>query len=227
VVWLDDVERYLAGDGLDSGVLDAFGHHDTTLLATLRSEARLGLIGTEPDSGLRRTAEEVLKRARTIRLSRDLSADERSRAERHRDDAPIAAALDHPGYVGFAEYLAAGPATLDRWRSARNGEHPIAGAIISAAVDVRRAGFVAPVPHALLRVLYERYLETRDRADRHRLPSFDEGLAWAAEPVRGASGCLDPMGGDRYHPFDYLTSGGRRAVATTGRRSRLTPPSEF
>jgi TPR repeat protein len=205
VVWLDDVERYLAGDGLDGGVLDALCHRDTVLLATLRSEARRDLIGSEPGSALRRAAEEVLQRARTIHLSRDLSADERPRAERHRDDARIAAALDHPSHVGFAEYLAAGPATLDRWRSARNGEHPIAGAIISAAVDVRRAGFVAPVPQALLEVLYEQYLETRDRAGRHRLPSFDEALMWAAEPVRGASGCLNPVSEARYDPFDYLT----------------------
>ena len=201
VVWLDDLDRYLAGGGLDCGVLDAFHHSDTVLLATLRSEARRDLIGSE----LRRTAEEVLRRARTIYLSRDLSADERPRAEEHRGDARIAAALDDAGHVGFAEYLAAGPATLDRWRSARNGEHPIAGAIISAAVDVRRAGFVAPVPQALLGVLYEHYLETRDRAGRPRLPSFDEGLVWAAEPVRGASGCLNPVGEDRYDPFDYLT----------------------
>ncbi|GAA4502331.1 hypothetical protein GCM10023191_053720 [Actinoallomurus oryzae] len=205
VIWLDDVERYLASGGLDSAVLDALCSRDTVLVATLRSEARRDLVGSEPDSALRRAAEEVLQRARTIRLSRDLSADERTRAELHRADARIAAALVHPGQVGFAEYIAAGPAALDRWRSARNGEHPIAGAIISAAVDVRRAGFIAPVPRSLLEGLYEHYLETRDRTGRYRLPSFDEGLAWAAEPVRGASGCLNPMGEDRYCPFDYLT----------------------
>lgn len=222
VVWLDDLERYLAAGGLDGGVLDALcppGRNDVLLLATLRAEARRELTAVDLDSSVRRAAEEVLHRARTVSVPRDLSPDERARAERNRDDPRIAAALDQADQetaAGFAEYLAAGPAALERWRSARDGAHPLAGAIISAAVDARRAGFITPIPANLLEVLYEHYLAPRDRRRHAGSPAFAAALAWAAEPVRGASGCLNAADGGRYDPFDYLTDHAQSTSPATG-----------
>jgi Tfp pilus assembly protein PilF len=211
VVWLDDLDRYLAGGGLDAGILDVLcppGRSDVLLLATLRSEARRDLAAPELGSSVKRASEEVFDRARTVTLHRDLDAGERARAERLRDDPRIADALDQADRelpAGFAEYLAAGPAALRRWRAARDGEHPVAGAIISAAVDVRRAGIAHPVPRALLEELHRHYLAPRDRSGQERLPGFADGLLWASEPVSGASACLVTAGDGRYEAFDYLT----------------------
>lgn len=221
VVWLDDLDRYLAGGGLDGGILDALcppGRSDVLLLATVRSEARRDLSAPDLDSSVKRASEEVFDRAHTVTLHRDLDVRERSRAERLRDDPRISAALDQANRelpAGFAEYLAAGPAALRRWRAARDGEHPVAGAIISAAVDVRRAGITHSVPRALLEELHEHYLAPRDRTGQERLPGFTDGLRWATDPVSGASACLITAGDDRYEPFDYLTDQAQRSGTVT------------
>ena len=76
-----------------------------------------------------------MRRARIIVLDRDLSESEKQRAAEFRAaDTRIAAALDRNADAGFAEYLAAAPAILERWQSACRGENLAAGAIISAAI---------------------------------------------------------------------------------------------
>ncbi|MBT2231669.1 tetratricopeptide repeat protein [Nonomuraea sp. NEAU-A123] len=206
VIWLDDVERYLASGGLDGAVLDALVPHeivDVLVLATLRAEARKELTSPDLETATARSVEEIMRRARVIPLERALSPDEQARAQELRADKRIAAALDQTTGAGFSEYLAASPAILERWQSAYRGEHPVAGAIISAAIDIRRVGYQAPVPRELLAKTYTHYLDPRIR-HRSDLSTFDEGLAWATQLVKGASACLTQDASDTFHPFDYL-----------------------
>lgn len=216
VVWLDDIDDYLTTGGLDASVLDALCPPGSVevLLGTLRSEARRNLRAASQDISINRAIQDIINRASLIRLDRALSPAERARAELNREDSRIAAALDQQTGAGFAEYIAAAPAAFLRWQSARDGEDLVAGAVISAAVDARRAGFRSPIPVTLLEALHICYLAARDK---HRAgnSSFAEALIWATEPVKGASSCLIPLSTDSYEPFDYLVD---RAQATSSIR---------
>ncbi len=204
IVWLDNINDYLAAGGLDAGVLDALcpdGCRDVLLLATMRSEARRLLADAALDGTVRRAAQEIIARARVIPLSRAFSDAERQRAlQRSAADPRLADALDQPTGAGFAEYLAAAPAILRRWQSAPDST---SRAIITAAVDARRAGILTPLPRELLHDLRACYVDpglAQVSGDR----SFDDALTWASEPVHGASGCLGTLGAGTYQPFDYL-----------------------
>jgi len=105
--------------------------------------------------------------------------------------------------MGFAEFLAAAPAALERWRRGRAGEHPAGGAIISAAVDARRAGHLSPLSRDLLEALYRNYLDPRD-VKREDAATFTDGIGWAIEKIQGAARCLAPAGEDQFEPLDYL-----------------------
>jgi hypothetical protein len=206
VVWLDDMERYVGPNGITESVIDKFAPPDKSnvvLLATLRSAARGDLAPAETDIFLVRAVQDLMRRAKVIRLEQTLTDEERIRAEPFRNDERIAAALDQKAGVGFAEYLAAGPTAVDRWKSARDGAHITAGAIISAAIDVRASGHRSPIPLALLDSLHADYLSARDTYDAER-PTFLDGLRWACERLQGASACLTLVGNDTCEPFDYL-----------------------
>lgn len=215
IIWLDDINDYLAADGLDASMLDALcppGTHDVLMLATLRAEARRDLDTPDIDSTITRAVQSVFNRARIVLLDRALTPTEHRRAEAQRATDPrIAAALDQNTGAGFAEYLAAAPAILHRWQSARNGQNHTAGAIIDAAIDARRAGYLSPLPRNLIHDLHIHYLDPR-QANQPGTPGFDDALAWAAQPVKGASSCLLPLNANTYEVFDYLID---YALATT------------
>ena len=186
VVWLDDLERYLSTDSLDDDVLGALcspGHHGVVLLATLRRQARdaLGVDGDTASSPKRR----ILTRTKPIWVPARLDEAESAAAHEFRTDPRIASALDHDE-SGLGEQLAAGPAAVRRWQSGGEG-----AALISAAVDLRRAGYLDAIPLAWL----------MDLAGPMSVPG---ALAWATTPVQGASPCLIPAGEDHFHAFDYL-----------------------
>jgi len=210
VVWLDDLESFLGPDGLDVHLLNRLAQRATVVLATLRSEARRKVELRESGIMSSGTSMRSLTRvAATVRLPFQTSQAERNRAERQRSDPRIARWLDHGGGAGLPEYLAAGPEAVRRWLSGRDGGHLTGAALVSAAVDCRRAGYEPPLSRDLLADLYRHYLDPRD-AHRDGLPSVDDGFAWAEERVHGASSCLIPQAGHHYQVFDYLTDHAER-----------------
>ena len=74
------------------------------------------------DSELRRTERDALLRARRVHLERRLDAEERARAKEQAAEGRIAAALPHLDRYGLAEYLAAGPALLDRLKTGESSK---------------------------------------------------------------------------------------------------------
>jgi TPR repeat protein len=209
VLWLDDLERYLSADGLDEGLLTTLrppGRTDVVLLATLRARAReaLKVDSDEPVAAqMANCVRRVLAGTEPVRLDRELDSAERVAAEQYRFDPRIAAALDSASGAGLAEHLAAGPAAVQRWQAGRDGANEHGAALVSAAVDLRRAGYREPVPLEWLADLGTAYLPQRTR-NRHGEGDFADALAWATTPVRGASSCLLPAAQDRYLAFDYL-----------------------
>jgi Tfp pilus assembly protein PilF len=215
VVWLNDLERWLGPDGLDLGLLRRLlgdGHRRVVVVATMRAseyvarspEQEQGRV--DPGRELRWVEREVLDQAARVELARRFSAPERERAEQRIWDPRIADALAHAGTYGLAEYLAAGPRLWQRWRDGLAVDNPperLAGAaIVAVAVDCRRAGFTRPVPEALLRDLYLRYLDTSVRR-RMDPGAFALGLAWATRPIQATSALLS-QDDEGFVVFDYL-----------------------
>jgi tetratricopeptide repeat protein len=212
VVWLDELERFLGPGGLTTSTLirlltDRRGH--VVIMATMRAhefQRFVGREGAEANHELWRLGRDVLRMAHTIRLDRRWSPTEWQRAEAYRDDVRIARALRGSGRFGIAESLAAGPELADEWRNAWTpGTHPRAAALVSAAVDIRRAGVHGPVPASLLVELHTPYLDERGGPDLRPEP-VDEALAWAGQPAyTGAASALLLSGRDGgLTAFDYL-----------------------
>jgi hypothetical protein len=207
VVWLDDVERFFGAHGLTVPLLDRMLAADAVVLGTIRV-GELDRFGArhEADSGDRdgwRAAREVLRRAVEIPLPRRWSGPELDRASRSTDQR-VRSALRMTDAFGLAELLADGPELARDWQNGwRPGGHPRGAALVTAAVDCRRAGLADPVPVELLVELAEHYLDARGGATLRPEP-LDDAVRWAREPARGASSLLIPAGPDRVLAFDYL-----------------------
>ncbi|MFI8234924.1 tetratricopeptide repeat protein, partial [Streptomyces sp. NPDC085900] len=210
VVWLDDLERFLTPDGLETGILAELVRLRTPVLATMqlrhyetfhspttenRSEDSTG---PQPSG----TGTRVLRQTEPLHLQRRWSEDELARAQ-NSDDPRIIDAVTHHGPYGVAEYLAAGPALLTEWRHAtRPGGHPRGAALVAAAVDLSRTGLRPPYPTSLLAALHQHYLPNDPLL---RPEPLDKALAWAGRLRYGATSLLLPTTDpDAWNVFDYL-----------------------
>lgn len=125
VVWLDDLHNYLRSDGLTPSLLDRLVRRGTVVLATLRTEFHEHYTDEEDGPSLSRgtgprlpsSPGRVIRAAHHITLDRIWTDDER-RAASSREDPRIVAALNADRAHGVAEYLAAGPQVLKRWKAA-------------------------------------------------------------------------------------------------------------
>ncbi|GAA0974168.1 hypothetical protein GCM10009555_029990 [Acrocarpospora macrocephala] len=212
VLWLNDLEFYLGAGGLSykqvAEMLAGDGHH-RVIVATLRTaeEDRLTAASEEKTARqLQRDTQAVLDLAHRIFLERQFTAAERTRAgEAAGADPRIADALTHADTCGIAEYLACGPRLLREWENAwSRGAHPRGAALIAAAVDLRRAGYLSGAPRPLLEEAHAGYLEARGGA-RLRPESMDEAWRWATQVRQTGNPLLQSTGDDDHvEVFDYL-----------------------
>jgi eukaryotic-like serine/threonine-protein kinase len=210
VVWLDDLERFLGPDGLTVKLLDRLAGDRTArvaVLATMRA-AEWRAITNGMVSGLRAESASIERFFHFVRLSRHFTSAEQARANERAWDPRIAQALAATrSSHEIPELLVASLRLLERWRHADALDNPsamVGGAIVSAAIDCRRAGFLRPIPEALLHELYSEYLASRSAhpVDRH---VFQRGLAWATTPVVATTALLTPAA-DGYAVADYLVA---------------------
>ena len=200
VLWLDDLDDYLGVGGLTrTHVTDL----NTLVLATIRTDERERLsrrhdaTRDHADKRLARAGRELLDVVTTeIHLDRMWSAAELSAAASS-PDARIGRAMAAADRHGIAELLAAGPDLARELRDAWD-THPRAAALVTAGVDVRRAGCHRPTPLDVLQALHESYLAPGARPE-----PWDEALTWATQPLHGTSSLLEPVAGG-YLAFDYL-----------------------
>lgn len=211
VFWLDDIERFFGAEGLAvpdvsrllAGGVVVLGTIRVSELDRFRSRRESSLDVSQMDGW--RTAREVLDLAAELSLPRRWSGPELARARQEVSDRRIRSALALTGKFGLAELLADGPELAAEWRDAwRPGGHPRGAALVTAAVDCRRAGLHDPVTADLLAQLAEHYLAARE-GPLLRPETVQEALDWATKPARGASSLLIPTAGkDCYLAFDYL-----------------------
>jgi hypothetical protein len=125
-------------------------------------------------------------------------------------DPRLAVALATQRESGMTQVLAGGPDLIDRWHNASN---PYGKAVITAAIDARRLGYLSALPPALLQAAAVAYLNGSQLADAP--PDwFTDALDYAREPVKGA---ISPLAAtahvvgqvDGYLLADYLDQHGR------------------
>jgi tetratricopeptide (TPR) repeat protein len=223
VVWLDDLESYLGGGALTrtkiTGLVAGEGQHKV-ILATLRAaeDARYTSDMTAPEAARQahRNAREVLELAHRVRIPRLFTGTEQERARARDWDPRIADALTHADVYGIAEYLAAGPELLRKWENAWNPNtdadaptNPRGAALVMAAVDIRRAGWTAPVPVRLLGQVHHHYLAEHGGARLHP-ESLAAAWHWARQPGRATTALLQAEGDDHVQVFDYLVDVAQR-----------------
>ncbi|MFF4353989.1 tetratricopeptide repeat protein [Streptomyces sp. NPDC001530] len=230
VLWLDDLERFLGDGGLTRNLitrfLDANGQH-RVVLATIRSSELDTYVRTDNGSRpLNRNVLDALALAHRIDLPRMFSAAERNRAETRTWDPRITAALSHADRFGIAEYLSAGPELLHLWHAARDGgPHTRGAALISAAVDCRRAGVTAPLPRPILEELSVHYLPNRGGIP-YQGEALSHAWAWATE-VRTTTALLTAVGTDTVEVYDYLVDETTRTAASPVSDITLTTTLRF
>jgi tetratricopeptide (TPR) repeat protein len=219
VLWLDDLERFLGPGGITAAdlarLLGASGNH-RVIVATIRAveQARLTADLRDDDrawQGLR-DVREVLDQARQIRIARLFTTSELERAKTRDWDPRIAEAIEHADSHGVAEWLSAGPLLLRDWECARNSATETlaqGAALVTAAIDLRRAGYLSPIPRDLLDEVHGHYLDDPEPA---RVPRERLGEAWAWSTTRraGTTRLLTPAGDNRVGVFDYLTDTAQR-----------------
>ncbi|MEV4146871.1 hypothetical protein AB0J40_24605 [Amycolatopsis sp. NPDC049691] len=214
VVWLDDLERFLVPGGLDLGLLQRLAP-SVCVVATIRDHELAA--HRAADGAINKAAADLIAGippSHLIVIDKHLTEAERERAKTAQAGDPrISQALI--ASEGFAEYLAAGTPMLQRWSIGDSPLFYVGQAVISAAIDCRRAGYSEAVPGAALAELYRGYLPSpwRDRSD---LPPVAEGLDWAARPVLGASSCLQPRTGGAYLASDYLVDRAQEGTCPLG-----------
>ncbi|MFD2416928.1 hypothetical protein [Amycolatopsis pigmentata] len=209
IIWLDDLERYLSPDGLDDSLLRVLVSHETSvrIVATIRSRQRESIGQQSSIPGVGAFATELsrfLLSFATVHLPRDLTQSELFNAYQLKDDPRIAFALDSRNEAnGVVEIIAAGPASVQKWLTGAEGGNRLGAALVSAAVDFHRTGYLAPIPFSWLREACLGYISARDMSLNPDM-NFDTALRWATEPIHGASACLIKADDGNLLPFDYL-----------------------
>ncbi|WP_204069878.1 helix-turn-helix domain-containing protein, partial [Planobispora siamensis] len=221
VVWLDELQTYLAGErGLTAALVRSLLDAGAVLVATLWPERYSTYITRPPADGpdLYPIEREVLKLAEIVRIASELSPAEHERARQAAvTDRRIAVALESTDY-GMTQVIAAAPQLLSRWCDAG----PYAKAIMTAAIDAARLGAQAPLSAELLRAAAPGYCTPRQKA---AVSSnwFETGLAYATETLHGAAAALTPVAAQMGQITGYIVADYLLQHASAERRMAKVP----
>jgi tetratricopeptide (TPR) repeat protein len=215
VVWLDDLQHYLAG--ANSLTIDAVNRmldagHPTVIIGTMWPEWHEKFTRpVRPASGSKSGdphwhSRKIITGARLVVRLSDFSRQERDRAaELASEDPRLEFALQDRDF-GPTQVLAGAPQLVERWEHATD---PYAKAIITVGIDLDRLGLVFPLSPELLRAATPSYLSDRQIANAP--PDwFIAAIDYATAELRGATSALIPVPGRTmgsiagYEVADYL-----------------------
>lgn len=217
LVWLDDVDRFLAEGGLTVAIVRHLARKGVAMIATVRSERyrHISLLGANEDdqhgSAHPPGGEGVVNMVEPVLISRQWSDEEQQRAASSGDDR-LENALQHADLYGVAEFMAAGPSLLRQLEVAsEGGGHPRGAALVRAAVDLTRAGLGGSITRDVLDRGHVTYLENAGGQLLHPEP-FEEAMKWATARRYGVTSFLlqDQTPG-LYRAFDYLVDVAERS----------------
>ncbi|WP_054571499.1 toll/interleukin-1 receptor domain-containing protein [Frankia sp. R43] len=211
VLWLDEIQTYLGGEhGLTAGTVRALLDAGLVLVGTIWPHRHRAFITPPPrhaHDDPYRWERDTLRQAAVVDVDDEFTSTEQARARAISEKDPrVQAGLDNPD-DGLTQALAAAPALLRHWTSAKADE-PYAWAVVTAALDAARLGVRTPLTVDLLRAAAPGYCTPRQRATAS--PDwFDHALAYATTPLHGATAALNPVGAGMgqlagYTVADYL-----------------------
>lgn len=217
ILWLNETQVYLDGDGRADAAAALrrllAGRQSLLVIGTLWPEYWLTYTRPPefgaPDPYLQ--ARQLLEAAVKIDVPDRFTESDTLRTQVLAvRDPRLAAALGAASGHGVTQVLAGGPDLIDRWR---NSPNPYCRAVITAAIDARRLGHLSVLSADVLRASAAVYLDGPQRA---AAPAdwFDEALAFARQPVKGAIAPLTATAQtvgkiDGYLLADYLDQHGR------------------
>ncbi|MFI1992927.1 hypothetical protein [Actinoplanes sp. NPDC020271] len=218
VLWLDELQRTPVPPGRMRAILAAGAIAVGTLWPDEYDRRIAPRSPGQPDpyAGER----ELLRLARVIDVPEAFSPAERRRAElTATEDSRLRIALSSTD-AGVTQVLAAGPELVRRWLHADSTDpRQCAGrALVTAALDARRAGVRGPVTCAFLVAAAPAYLSAAQRAAASA-NWLDGALGYATTRLHGAAACLTPVGDGMgvaaaYRTADYLHQHARRLRRT-------------
>jgi TPR repeat protein/transcriptional regulator with XRE-family HTH domain len=218
VVWMDEAQHYLADPNrLTISAVRVLLDPDepVVVMATMWPQWYEQFTAAPPSEpgarDLHWHARQILTTmARVIRLA-EFSQGERARAASLTGEDPrLEIALQDPNF-GPTQVLAGAPQLVDRWEHATD---PYAKAVMTAAIDLRRLGHLAPLPADLLCAAVPGYLTARQRATAAS-DWLAAAIAYATKELHGATAALVPVAGPRmgevggYVVADYLLQHGQ------------------
>ena len=171
---------------------------EVIVVASMTSQRRDRI--TRSDSDIGRTARVALARAKEVPLSAELTNGERREAlTRYPEER-----FDH----SIVEPLVAADLLTAKFNAGRT-DNPVGHALVRVAIDWRRAGLGRPILESELRVLYPQYLPSIHAGLEPSDELYQEGLAWACEPLVSHVALLERSNAEREHgfvAFDYLVA---------------------
>jgi tetratricopeptide (TPR) repeat protein len=222
VLWLDDLDRYLVDPGISRTLFDDLGKNGShvAVLATMTLTAYDRFRSGEGE--IDRSAREVLHLFGTeITLPTDLSPAEREEA--------VSLYPRQRFIAGIGEHFAAAHELIDRFKAALEvRRHGFAVAV--AALDWRRAGLPRPIMEAELRELYALCLKRFHPLLEANDKDYQDGLAWAREPLESRAALLMPStdeGIEGFEIFDYVRDWADGAGSDVDQRLRAVPESAW
>lgn len=232
VLWLNELHRYLYTDDVRRDETTAARVLETLrdpscapvlILGTLWHEYRLRLAPAEIDNDFRPQVR-ILVSGHFIPVPEAFTqAELRLLAGAAERDPRLAEAQVNAEEGHVTQYLAGGPAQIERYRTA----DPAAQAVTNAAMDARRLGWGRTLPAGFLADAAQTYLTGLQQDN---LPGdwFDRAVAYLLPLCRGARGPLSRVrtrpgatSEVNYRLVDYLEQYGKRT------RSECHPPDGF
>ncbi|WP_261562884.1 tetratricopeptide repeat protein [Frankia tisae] len=226
VVWLDELQRYLAA-GLNSSTVRALRNvrQPILIVGTLWPDA-YHTFGTPPpldahdDPFFRQR--DVLGLATVMVVSPVLSTAELDHAVLAAATDPRLAATLNSSY-GMTQALSAAPELIHRWEAAPNRH---TWALIAAATDARRVGVRSPLSADLLRASIPGYLTPTERA-KAPINWFETALSYATTELHGAASVLAPVAEEMGAPTGYSVADYVYQHALQTRRSAVPPETAW
>lgn len=194
VLWLDDLEDFLAGASLTSAMIQhVLSHPHAVIAATLR-RYRLDEAQASAES------RSLLNMAEVVELEAVLDEAESRRAARLLRDASIVDELMRIGIgavlTGAQELISAFERDLPR--------ESVTYQLIHVAVELQTAGVVVPAPVELILELTRRRLRRRRGGTAIKEEELADALLRAAHPVVGSVAFLEGLDGGLCRATSYL-----------------------
>lgn len=194
VVWLDDLEGYLAGSTpLTLALLNRLERAGCRVIATMRATE---YDRYQPTGEIKPPLLEVLQRFTTVRIGYDQTEQHRLANQVEATDRSAAKGIRR---YGLGEYVGGGHLAINRYNDNLDSQ-PLGTAAIRAANDWHRLGFLT-IDDSCLIELAPHYLPDRIRHDPGQ--TLEQALTWARQSIGGNIRLLEQtLSG--YRVLDYL-----------------------